>query len=41
MVEIPHRTNMHPQKGMYQGITEYHSKYVAKNHPKNVATSHP
>jgi len=39
MVESPHRKNLHPQKGMYQGMTEDHSEYAATSHPISGGTN--
>jgi hypothetical protein len=36
VAENPHTTSLHPQKNMHQK-----SQGMTKNHPKNVATSHP
>ena len=32
-VGSPHKTNLHPQKGMYQRMTKDHSDYAMKIHP--------
>jgi hypothetical protein len=39
MVGSPHKTNFHPQKGMYQRMTKYHSEYVVTSHPRRGGTN--
>ena len=39
MVGSPHKKNMHPQKGMYQRMTEEYFKYVVTRHPRRGGTN--
>jgi hypothetical protein len=38
-VGIPYKTNLHPQKGMYQRMTRDHSEYVVTSHHQRGRTN--